>query len=85
MDEATSLLLVGISHRTATADLRGRLSGVKPMLIAGCRSGEPARPSIAETVIVSTCNRLEVYAAAIDPVRARADIESALCAASGGR
>jgi glutamyl-tRNA reductase len=55
------------------------------MVVAGCRNGEPARLPIAETVIVSTCNRLEVYAAAKDAVRARADIESALCAASGGR
>jgi glutamyl-tRNA reductase len=52
------------------------------MVVGGC---EPARPPIAESVIVSTCNRLEVYAAAKDPVRARADIECALCAASGGR
>jgi glutamyl-tRNA reductase len=54
------------------------------MLTACCRTNEPEWRSISETVIVSTCNRFEVYAATQDPARARVAIDGAFCAAAGG-
>jgi glutamyl-tRNA reductase len=67
------LLLVGISHRTAPVELRERFDfqvrGVAEALraIAG-------RGSTREAVIVSTCNRAEVYAACDDAAATRADL-----------
>jgi glutamyl-tRNA reductase len=84
MEALRSLLLVGTSYRTAPADVRGSLAGAKAMVVAACRDGHAAHRAITEAVIVSTCNRLEVYAAAEDLARASAVIEGALCAASGG-
>ena len=61
------LLCVGISFRTAPLALRERLaipeSGIEAALSRfGC--SDAARPSaISELVILSTCNRLELYAA----------------------
>src|SRR4029450_10793137 len=56
------LLLVGISHRTAPVDLRERVDfqtqGGGRALSAGAE-----RASSAEAIIVSTCNRAEIYAA----------------------
>jgi glutamyl-tRNA reductase len=67
------LLLVGISHHTAPVELRERLDfsarGVRDALHALA-----ARGTTREAVIVSTCNRVEVYAASDDVDRAREDI-----------
>ena len=63
-----SLLCIGVSHRTASVALRERLALPASTVAAilsrfGC--GQPARPSgVSELVILSTCNRLELYAAA---------------------
>jgi glutamyl-tRNA reductase len=68
------LLLVGISHRTAPVDLRERVDfsarGVSEALrdLAG-------RGSTREAVIVSTCNRAEIYSACDDPDGTRQDLE----------
>jgi glutamyl-tRNA reductase len=67
------LLLVGISHRTAPVELRERIDfnvrGVPDALRALASRG-----STREAVIVSTCNRAEVYAACDDAPAARADV-----------
>jgi glutamyl-tRNA reductase len=63
----SALICVGVSHRTAPVALRERLalpeSAVGAVLSRfGC--GDHARPSaVSELVILSTCNRLELYAA----------------------
>ncbi len=67
------LLLVGISHHTAPVELRERVDfnvrGVSNALAALAGRG-----STREAVIVSTCNRAEIYAACEDGTRARADV-----------
>jgi len=67
------LLLVGISHRTAPVELRERVDfqsrGVDRALDAIA-----ARGVAREAVVVSTCNRAEVYAAADDFARAHGDL-----------
>lgn len=63
-----SLVLVGLNHRTAPVELRERLS------LSGCALNmaldeligfqvEGVAASVHEAVILSTCNRLEVYTA----------------------
>jgi glutamyl-tRNA reductase len=66
------LLLVGLSHRTAPVELRervdfqGRLDNALRALAA--------RGSTGEAVVLSTCNRAELYAACDDVAKARADL-----------
>jgi glutamyl-tRNA reductase len=69
------LLLVGISHKTAPVELRERVDfnvhgvdrAVKALAARGC-----AR----EAVVLSTCNRAEIYVACEDVGAARADLVS---------
>jgi glutamyl-tRNA reductase len=67
------LLLVGASHRTAPLDLRERLDfssrGVERALRALI-----ARRATTEVVVVSTCNRAEIYVACQDPAGAGEEI-----------
>jgi glutamyl-tRNA reductase len=67
------LLLVGISHRTAPVELRERLDfqarGVDAALRALLERG-----AVREAVVLSTCNRAEVYAVCDAVDTARSDI-----------
>ena len=67
------LFLLGVSHRTAPVDVRERLDFSSGDLGAAVQA-LGARASAAESVVLSTCNRCEIYVAGEDPVRARADI-----------
>lgn len=71
--------LVGLDHTNAGVELRGRLVFAAERLPEALRE-LTARPSLDEVVIVSTCNRTEVYAAAPDWAEARADIRAFLAA-----
>ncbi|MCA1823041.1 MAG: glutamyl-tRNA reductase [Frankia sp.] len=56
-----SVLVVGVSHRTAPVDLLERLSlgvGDIAKTLYEARAGE----HVAEAVVLSTCNRVEIYA-----------------------
>ena len=55
-----SLLLVGINHTTASIGLREKVA-FPPEIIAAALRDLSARPAVEEVVIVSTCNRTEVY------------------------
>ena len=66
------LLLVGLSHRTAPVDLRERVD-FQGRLDAALRA-LAARGSTLEAVVLSTCNRAELYAACEDVPSARADL-----------
>jgi len=69
-----NLLLVGLSHRTAPVELRERVDfsarGVTEALRALAGRG-----STREAVILSTCNRAEIYAASDETAATRADLE----------
>ena len=67
------LLLLGISHRTAPVELRERLDFHARGLDAALRA-LAARDTLGESVVLSTCNRAELYVACDDPARARADL-----------
>ena len=63
------ICMVGVNHTVADAELRGRFSFRKTELRS--RLTELlAYPAISGAVIVSTCNRTEVYASSPDPATA---------------
>src|SRR3954463_6380333 len=67
------LLLVGISHRTAPVELRERVD-FHARGIADALRALAARGSAREAVVVSTCNRAEVYVACEDTTETRLDL-----------
>jgi glutamyl-tRNA reductase len=67
------LFLLGVSHRTAPVDLRERLDFSSGDLSAAAEA-ITARPSMSESVVLSTCNRSEIYTATSDPSRARDEL-----------
>jgi glutamyl-tRNA reductase len=67
------LLLLGVSHKTAPVDVRERLDFSSRDLGAAVEA-LATRPSAAESVVLSTCNRSEVYVASENPARARDEI-----------
>lgn len=67
------LFLLGVSHKTAPVDLRERLDFSSRDLGAAVEA-LGARASAAESVVLSTCNRSEIYVASSDPARAREEI-----------
>ena len=66
------LLLVGLSHRTAPVELRERVD-FQGRLDSALRA-LAARGSTGEAVVLSTCNRAEVYVACEDVAKARTDL-----------
>jgi glutamyl-tRNA reductase len=67
------LLLVGISHRTAPVDLRERVD-FHARGVADALGALAARGSTREAVVVSTCNRAELYVACDEPAATRGDL-----------
>lgn len=67
------LFLLGVSHRTAPVDLRERLDfssrDVGAAVEALC-----ARSSATETVVLSTCNRSELYVVGEEPSKVREEL-----------
>jgi glutamyl-tRNA reductase len=67
------LLALGISHKTAPVALRERLAFTEPEAIEFERAAT-ATAEVREAVVISTCNRTEVYLVVGDPVRAESDV-----------
>jgi glutamyl-tRNA reductase len=67
------LLLVGISHRTAPVDLRERVD-FQARGVADALGALAARGSTREAVVVSTCNRAELYVACDEATATRDDL-----------
>ena len=53
-------VVIGLNHKTADVDLREKLAFNGPRLEDGIRQIREL-PEIKETVIISTCNRVEIY------------------------
>jgi glutamyl-tRNA reductase len=70
-DPGAEIVVVGLSHHTAPLDLRERLAVPHEQLPADL-AALVADGGADETVVLSTCNRVEVYLAARDPARASA-------------
>ncbi|HUB35459.1 MAG TPA: glutamyl-tRNA reductase [Solirubrobacteraceae bacterium] len=73
----SELLALGVSHKTAPVALRERLAfgeaGARDLIEQAI-----ATPEVREAVVISTCNRTEVYLVVGDPVRAESDVLSLL-------
>lgn len=72
------LVVIGLSHQTAPVEVRERLA-VAPTEIEGWLQALLQLPGIAEVAIVSTCNRVEIYAAAPNGRDALDAIREHLC------
>ncbi len=80
----SELLALGISHKTAPVSLRERLA------FSDSEAGEfaavaVATESVREAVVISTCNRTEVYLVVGDPVQAEGDVLGLLARRAGIR
>jgi len=67
------ILLVGISHRTAPVELRERID-FQARGVADALRALAGRGSAREAVVVSTCNRAELYVACDEAAAARQDL-----------
>ncbi len=67
------LFLLGVSHRTAPVDLREKLD-FSSRDVGAAVEALAARSSAAESVVLSTCNRSEIYVAIDSPDLARDEI-----------
>jgi glutamyl-tRNA reductase len=67
------LLALGISHKTAPVALRERLALNEPEASEFVKDAV-ASAEVREAVVISTCNRTEVYLVVGDPVRAESDV-----------
>lgn len=65
----SELLALGVSHKTAPVAMRERVA-LPDALAEDFMSRLLAGGDVAEVVVISTCNRTEVYAVAPDPVAA---------------
>ncbi len=61
-----SLWVLGLNHQTAPVELRERVSFAGEALPAALASLR-AHPQVEEAVLLSTCNRTELYAVTDDP------------------
>ena len=66
------ILLLGLSHKTAPVEIREKLSFTPPVLRSALTHFDSMHPqahleAITEGVILSTCNRLEVYTLVHNP------------------
>jgi glutamyl-tRNA reductase len=81
--KAMTIVNVGLSHRAAPAEMLEKLS-VPAAHQGGVLARLHAVPAIDEVVILSTCNRVEVYAAAAGPAEPLTRIVASILAAHGG-
>ena len=69
----SELLALGISHKTAPVALRERVAFTEREATDFARQAT-GTPEVREAVVISTCNRTEVYLVVGDPVRAESDV-----------
>ncbi len=77
----SELLVVGVSHHTAPLELREKLAVNGDALTELIE--EVRREAFAESVVLSTCNRVELYGAADDPAAAAARARALLDGRAG--
>jgi len=80
----SGLILIGSSHRTAPLDLLESLA-LTPQETAELLPGLREELNLDEVMLLSTCNRTEIYGLAPDPGTAAERVESRLITLSGSR
>jgi glutamyl-tRNA reductase len=76
----STLCIVGLSHHTAPVEVRERLAFSPGEVVGALASLKRGRPAVTEAALLSTCNRVEMVAAAADPDRAQAELLNFLAA-----
>jgi len=69
----SELLALGISHKTAPVALRERLAFTEGQAVEFAQQIAES-PEVHEVVVISTCNRTEIYLVVGDPVQAESDV-----------
>jgi len=77
-----SIVVIGVNHRTGPIDFLERVA-VQGESLGKAITGLVSRPNIREAVVLSTCNRTEVYAVAERFHGAYADIRDFFCELGG--
>ncbi len=80
----SELLALGISHKTAPVSLRERLAFTESEAEEFARTAT-GTGEVREAVVISTCNRTEVYLVVGDPVQAESDVLGLLARRAGIR
>ena len=80
----SELLTLGVSHKTAPVGLRERLSFGENEAVEFL-GRVTATEQVREAVVISTCNRTEVYLVVGDPVQAESEVLGALARRAGIR
>jgi glutamyl-tRNA reductase len=80
----SELLALGISHKTAPVALRERLAFTEQEASEFAKT-LTASAEVREAVVISTCNRTEVYLVVGDPVQAEGDVLGLLARRAGIR
>ena len=78
------VVVIGLNHRTAPLELLERTT-VAPDALAKALTDVCSRPNVNEAVVLSTCNRTEVYAVVERFHGAYQDIRDFLCDLAGRR
>ena len=69
-----NIVVIGLNHKTAEVEVREKLAFHGPKLEEGLERFR-AIPSVNEAIILSTCNRVEMYAKVKDPAGATEEIK----------
>ena len=64
------LLIAGVNHRTAPVAVRERLAYGDGEIAAALARLKQRAPALAESALISTCNRVEIIGVAADPAHA---------------
>lgn len=80
----SELLALGISHKTAPVALRERLAFTESQAVEFAKQAATGS-HVHEAVVISTCNRTEVYLVVGDPVQAETDVLGMLARRAGIR
>jgi glutamyl-tRNA reductase len=81
---AGELLTLGMSHKTAPVALRERLAFTEAQAVEFAEQLAQS-PEVNEAVVISTCNRTEVYLVVGDPVQAETEVLGMLARRAGIR
>eukprot|EP00871_Galdieria_phlegrea_P002079 jgi/Galph1/2872/GphlegSOOS_G1522.1 len=64
--KTTQVIVIGLSHRTATVETREKLAVPESQWKEYCANLKSHCPSVTEVAVLSTCNRFEVYLVTYD-------------------
>src|SRR5882724_287554 len=78
MEARVTFFVVGLNHKTAPVELREQLA-LSPSNLVGRTAELKLRYDLDEIVLLSTCNRVEIYGAARRPRRIAHSLLGSLC------